>query len=131
MAKSDTEITSQDILTLVEIKTKDSRYSYSDIFRTINSMSPNYTKEFWKYFWIPLLFLIASVLGMLFFPQNTSWNRLSIIVFVGASIGAIFVLKSYKMTWWWVLLADAAIVYLVFSESLTMDGIIKLIEKIL
>ena len=66
MASNKKEITSQDILNLVEAKTKDSHITYEDIFRSIDSVRPNYNKEMWRWLWIPVVFYFVSIVGMLF-----------------------------------------------------------------
>lgn len=131
MANKENEISSQDILALVDMKTKVSNITYSDIFKTIESIRPNNTKEFWQYFWIPLVFFVVSIVGMLFVAPDTAWHRLSIIVYVFASVGGIIVFQRFDKRWWWLLLVEILIIYLVFAETLTMEGLIKIIEKVI
>lgn len=129
MANNKKEITSQDVLNLVEAKARDPRISMADIFRKVDSVRPNNNREMWKWFWIPLLFFALSVFGMLFIPQNTAWNRLSIIVFVISSCLGCYILNKFEKKWRWVIPLDILIVYVVFSESLSLDELVKLIKE--
>ena len=131
MASNKKEITRQDVLDLVQAKAQDPRISMAEIFRSVDNVKPNYNRELWSVFWIPILFYLASVVGMLFLVPNNSWHRLSIIVFVLSTLGGVFILSKYEKKWWWLILVDATILYLIFSETLSMYGIIKLIEKII
>mgnify|MGYP006916080864 CR=1 FL=1 len=131
MGNKNNEITREDILALVDVKTKVSDISYSDIFKTIDKIKPNVTREFWKYFWIPLLLFSVSIAGMLFLVPNTAWHRLSIIVYVVSSVGGIIVFHKFEKNWWWIILVEILIVYLIFAETLTMEGLIKLIERVI
>lgn len=131
MENKNNEISRQDILALVDVKTKASNITYSDIFKSIDNLKPNNSKEFWRLFWIPLVSFVVSIVGMLFISPNTSWHRLSIIVYVLSSAGGIIIFKKFDKSWWWLLLVEILIIYLVFAETLTMDGLIKLIEKVI
>ena len=88
------EITREDILALVDVKTKATNISYSDIFKTIDNIKPDNTKEFWQYFLLPLLFFVAAIVVMLFISPNSSWHRFSIIVYVLSS----YPYFSHKLT---------------------------------
>lgn len=125
------EITREDILALVDVKTKATNISYSDIFKTIDNIKPDNTKEFWQYFLLPLLFFVAAIVGMLFISPNSSWHRFSIIVYVLSSVAGILIFQKFEKNYWWLLLVEVLILYLVFAESLTMDGLVKLIEKVI
>ena len=131
MANKDNEITREDILALVDVKSKVSGISYSDIFKTIDRIRPNDTKEFWKCFWFPLMLFAVSIIGLLFLTPNTAWHRLSLIVYVVSGVIGIIVFQKFDKKWWWLLLVKILIVYLVFAETLTMEGLIKLIERVI
>ena len=131
MANKDNEITRDDILALVDVKTKVSDITYSDIFKTIDNIRPNNTREFWKYFWIPLVVSSISIVGMLFLTPDTAWHRLSIIIYAICCVGGIIVFRRFDKNIWWLLLVEILILYLIFAETLTMDGLIKLIEKVI
>ena len=130
MASDKKEISSKDILDLVEAKTKDSHITYEDIFRKIDSVRPNYNKEMWKRLWIPVSFYFVSIIGMLFITKNTAWHRLSVITFCFSTFGGCYLLDKYEKRWWWVLLLDLLILYVVFSEALLIEDFIKVIKEV-
>lgn len=124
------EITSQDVLNLIEAKAQDPHISMAEIFRKVDSVKPNYNKQMWKVFWIPMLFYIISIMGMLFFTNNLPWWKLSLIVFILATIGCCYTLSNYKKKWWWVIIVTVFIIYIVLSDKPAMEELLMLMKSI-
>lgn len=125
------EITSQDVHDLVEAKARDPHISMEDIFRKVDSVRPNYNRALWKFFWIPIVLYLLSIIGMLFIEQGVALFKLSLLLFIFSSLLAVFILKRFDIKWWWIIPLDLLVLYVIFADVLTVEGIIKLIQKVL
>lgn len=125
------EITSEDVLNLIQAKAQDPRISMADIFRKVDSVKPDYNYEMWKLLWMPLVLSILSVIGMLFFSANGEWQRISIITFICTCLWGIYILNKYGRTFWWIPILAVMIFYIVFSDTLSIKELMKYITDLL
>jgi len=131
MANKKSTITIDDVHSLIDVKSKDPNIAPEELYRQVDKVHPNYGKEMWRFLWMPLVLSLVSLVGMSFSPINNVWNRLSIIGFVIASIWAIYLLRKYGKSWWWIPLLSVTILYLIFAESLSLKELMKYITDLL
>lgn len=67
---------------------------------------------------------------MLFFTNNLPWWKLSLIVFILATIGCCYTLSNYKKKWWWVIIVTVFIIYIVLSDKPAMEELLMLMKSI-
>lgn len=130
MENNKKEITRQDVHELVDSKALDPDISMTDLFRVVDGLKPNYNRALWRIFWIPLIFYCGSITGLLFSQIGSVLNRLSLIVFIIASFGGCYVLSKYEKKYWWVIVLDCMALFIIYTESLTMESAIKALMKL-
>lgn len=131
MANSKSTITIEDVHNLVDVKSKDPKIAPEELFRQVDKVQPNFGVEMWAILWMPLALSIISLIGMSFTPVNEVWNRLSIIGFIIASFWAIYLLRKYGKSWWWTPLLAVTVLYLIYTESLSLKDLMKYITVLL
>lgn len=124
-------ITINDVHNLVDLKNRDPNINPQELYRHVDRVQPNFGGEMWKWLWLPLFLSILSVIGMSFMPINGIWNRLSIILFIVSCLLGILFLKRYCKTWWWIPFLAVVILYVIYTETLSVKDLIKYITSLL
>lgn len=127
-------ITIDDVHQLVDIKYKNPQIAPEDLYRHVDRIRPDNSKEMWKLLWMPISLAVLSILGMLFFSEDKEcrvWHRCSIIGFVIASVWGFLLLKKFERWWWWIPILDVVILYLIFAETLSVTELIQHIIALL
>lgn len=131
MGKKNKKITSQDVINLIEAKASDPKISLDDIFRKVDSIKPNYIKDLWKLFWLPLLIWFVTIFVMLFYQNDTPLFRLALIFFILSSFLGSVILRRYDYSYLWIIFVDAIVIFIIFSEKIIWEDIVKFIKEIL
>lgn len=128
MKRDDEIITIEDVHALVDAKNRDPMISPKELFRQVDQVRADDIRDLWKKIWIPLVICILSILGMLFFDENSEWCKLSIIIFLFSSL---FFIWKVKKAIWWILIFDVVILYIVFTNTLSLKGLISILFSII
>lgn len=134
MGNTNEVITIEDVHQLVDAKNRDPKIAPEDLYRQVDRVKANYSTEMWKLLWIPLCLAISAMFGMLFFKEKNGfcvWHRLSIIGFIIASFWGGSLLKKFDRTWWWILILDVVILYIIFVDELSFIEIVHYIAELL
>lgn len=134
MENNDKVITIEDVHKLVDAKNLDPKIDPQDLYRQVDKVTANYSKEMWIFLWMPLLLAVISLLGMAFLSENNEtkvWHRLSIVGFLSSSLWGIYLLRKFEKSWWWVPILCVVIIYLIFAEALSIKDLISYITSLL
>ena len=134
MGNAKKTITIEDVHQLVDAKNKDPKIDPENIYRQVDRVRGDFSKEMWKLLWMPLVLSILSIAGMLFFTEDgdsLKWHRLSIIVFIFATIWGIYLLRKFDKAWWWIPILSVVVLYLIFSDTLSTKDLINCVTSLL